>query len=134
MKTLDTFTTHYLIAALWSGVDVNDENLDANYDLTDFSDDAIDRAINDCAAFQSMAHDLLEIAYNNESSDYGNLEYEPQERAGHDFWFTRNGHGVGFWDRGLGVVGRRLSALCGYDGIFKPIDLYVGDDGKLYFM
>ena len=21
------------------------------------------------------------------------------EQAGHDFWFTRNGHGVGFWDR-----------------------------------
>ena len=21
------------------------------------------------------------------------------EQAGHDFWFTRNGHGAGFWDR-----------------------------------
>lgn len=21
--------------------------------------------------------------------------------AGHDFWLTRNGHGAGFWDRGL---------------------------------
>ena len=21
------------------------------------------------------------------------------EQAGYDFWFTRNGHGVGFWDR-----------------------------------
>ena len=21
------------------------------------------------------------------------------EQAGHDFWFTRNGHGTGFWDR-----------------------------------
>jgi hypothetical protein len=21
------------------------------------------------------------------------------EQAGHDFWFTRNGHGVGYWDR-----------------------------------
>ena len=21
------------------------------------------------------------------------------EQAGHDFWFTRNGHGVGFWSR-----------------------------------
>lgn len=24
--------------------------------------------------------------------------YNP-ERVGHDLWFTRNGHGVGFWDR-----------------------------------
>ena len=22
------------------------------------------------------------------------------EQAGHDFWFSRNGHGVGFWERG----------------------------------
>jgi hypothetical protein len=21
------------------------------------------------------------------------------DQIGHDFWFTRNGHGVGFWDR-----------------------------------
>lgn len=31
------------------------------------------------------------------------------ERAGHDFWLTRNGHGAGFWDRGLGALGERLS-------------------------
>lgn len=30
-------------------------------------------------------------------------------QAGHDFWLTREGHGAGFWDRGLGVAGDRLS-------------------------
>jgi len=25
-------------------------------------------------------------------------EYDP-EQLGHDLWLTRNGHGVGFWDR-----------------------------------
>lgn len=28
---------------------------------------------------------------------------------GHDFALTRNGHGAGFWDRGYGAVGERLS-------------------------
>lgn len=28
---------------------------------------------------------------------------------GHDFALTRNGHGAGFWDRGLGELGDRLS-------------------------
>lgn len=28
---------------------------------------------------------------------------------GADLWFTQNGHGVGFWDRGLGDIGERLS-------------------------
>lgn len=31
------------------------------------------------------------------------------EQVGHDFYLTRNGHGAGFWDRGLGEVGDRLS-------------------------
>lgn len=26
-----------------------------------------------------------------------------------DFWLTRNGHGAGFWDRGAGSVGKRLT-------------------------
>ena len=29
---------------------------------------------------------------------------------GHDLWLTRNGHGAGFWDRGLDDLGERLSA------------------------
>jgi hypothetical protein len=42
---------------------------------------------------------------------------------------TRNGHGSGFWDRGLGKVGEQLTAACGPYG---SSDLYVGDDGKVY--
>jgi hypothetical protein len=30
-------------------------------------------------------------------------------QIGHDFWLTRNRHGAGFWDRGLGERGRRLT-------------------------
>ena len=31
------------------------------------------------------------------------------ENLGHDFCLTRGGHGAGFWDRGLGVLGDRLT-------------------------
>ncbi len=37
------------------------------------------------------------------------------EQAGRDLWFTRNGHGVGFWDRGLGDDGDALADACRYD-------------------
>lgn len=36
-------------------------------------------------------------------------EWSAPMRAGHDFLLTRNGHGAGFWDRGLGEVGDRLA-------------------------
>ena len=45
--------------------------------------------------------------------------------AGHDFALTRNGHGVGFWDRGFGIVGEALTKLA------KPYgtrSLYVDHD------
>lgn len=35
------------------------------------------------------------------------------EQAGHDYYFTPAGHGAGFWDRGLGLVGRYLTDACG---------------------
>lgn len=38
-------------------------------------------------------------------------EWSGAELAGHDFALTRNGHGAGFWDRGLGEVGDKLTDL-----------------------
>jgi hypothetical protein len=56
---------------------------------------------------------------------------EPYEaiQAGRDFWFTRNHHGVGFWDRGLGPTGDSLSAV---SHRFRETDVYRGDDGLIY--
>ena len=54
------------------------------------------------------------------------------ESGGHDFWFTRNGAGVGFWedDRGWSEEeGKAMDEYCEKKGSF---DLYVGDDGKIY--
>ena len=43
------------------------------------------------------------------SDDLDGLDYS---QIGHDFILTRNGHGAGFWDRGLGERGERLTAAC----------------------
>lgn len=46
---------------------------------------------------------------------------------GHDFWLTSQGHGAGFWDRGLDELGDTLTdSVSGYEGI---VDLYLNDDG-----
>ena len=37
------------------------------------------------------------------------IHWTVYEQHGHDFALTRNGHGTGFWDRGYGVVGGRLT-------------------------
>ena len=61
--------------------------------------------IADCGAFHVKARDLLRQAYER---DYD------AEQAGRDFWFTRNGHGVGFWDHRqleAGDLGKQLSDI-----------------------
>jgi hypothetical protein len=114
---IDAFTRAYLECALWSSTGEDDEPLDDDHSTDDIALDALQSAIDDCRSFQADAADLL---LESELSD---------EQAGHDFWLTRNGHGAGFWDRGLGVVGDRLSKL---SKPYGSADLYVGDDGKVH--
>lgn len=116
---LDEFAIAYIECALWSSTDNADESgvepLDLNYNATDIDPQTLKRMAEDCAAFQA--------------DNKTDLEDMTAERAGHDFWLTRNRHGAGFWDRGLGEVGRRLTDAAHVWGSF---DLYVGDDGKVH--
>lgn len=50
---------------------------------------------------------------------------------GMDFWLTRNGHGVGFWDRGYSDENQKKLVQAAED--MRSKNLYVGDDLKLYF-
>jgi len=98
--------------------------------FSDLAPDSLARIIADCAAFQSDNAELLELAY---SRDYS------AEQAGRDFWFTRNGHGVGFWNRdALDApwdekakvkisLGARLSAACGWRTKFGEVNVWFGD-------
>lgn len=57
----------------------------------DLAPDTLARIIADCQAFQSQHVQLLTQAYARDGYDAA--------AAGRDFWYTRNGHGVGYWDR-----------------------------------
>jgi hypothetical protein len=48
------------------------------------------------------------------AGDYSEIQ------AGRDFWFTRNGHGVGFWNRDLGQVGDDLADIAREFGEVYP--------------
>lgn len=107
IDSLDAFTRSYLETALRSSTECDADGnmgapLDENYSVDDFTVEALRESIDDCKPFQETESDALEAAYG-----YG-PSYGP-ESAGHDFWLTRNGHGAGFWDRGLGDVGGRLT-------------------------
>lgn len=114
---MDKFTRAYIEAALWSSTDDEGEPLDSNYNESDIAPETLREMQADCKDFQE---------------DFGELLYSAHltsEQEGHNFWLTRNGHGTGFWDRGLGAIGDALTAAAGEYGEYN---LYVGDDGSIY--
>jgi hypothetical protein len=106
-------------------MDDNGEPLDKNYSISDFAPEAMAEMEKDCSDFL----ELCEREGVSPVPDYGHGEYSDSEMSGHDFWWTRNGHGAGYWDRGLGEHGDKLSALA---KTYGSCDIYVGGDGKLY--
>lgn len=129
---LDKFTEHYLIAALFTEEERLAEDSstpERSFGLLDFAASAIERAIKDCTEFQHAWPELLAAAYELYLPHVD--APTPQCSAGHDFWFTRNGHGVGFWDRGFGrKLGDELTDAC---KACKEVTIELGDDGELHF-
>lgn len=117
---MQTMLDAYIECALWSTNDNADETggepLDSNYDEGDLSQEAYKQMAADCDAFYEAA---LTVAEKLDAS------LPDTARMGHDFWLTRNEHGAGFWDRGLGKLGDELTKLA---RDFGPADLYVADE------
>jgi hypothetical protein len=110
---LSACAQQYLETALWSSSDEDGHPLDDQFDVSDFAPEAIQQAEKDCLDFLS-------------TNDVGDLD---EEQVGHNFWLTRNRHGAGFWDLGLGALGDRLTKAA---HVYGECDVYLGDDGKLY--
>lgn len=118
--TLDLFTRGYVMAALFT---FDDDAPSGDYERSGrfeilfplIDPETLQKMIADCVAFQAQA-DL---------TDY------PTERAGNDFWYTRNGHGVGFWEEDYGTP-EQCAKLTALSKTFREVDLYYGDDKKIY--
>jgi hypothetical protein len=126
MSTTRTLMTEealdqYIATALWSSIDVDPAtgetiNLDDGYELAD-----------GVASYLSV-----ELAdFLSDPTVQGLIAQTDMdlEQAAHDFWLTRNHHGAGFWDRGLGAAGDELTRLA---QVYGGCDLYLGDDGMVH--
>jgi hypothetical protein len=99
-KDINQIIHHYLHCALWT------EELDS-FQLEDIHAKSVTQALVDCNKFVEKAGTLLD-----------NLT---EEQIGHDFWLSRNGHGAGFFDRGLGEIGDKLQEIA---RSFKGMDVF----------
>jgi hypothetical protein len=117
IKDIDVIVRAYAVAALWSSTDDDGEPMDDNHTLDDLAPEAIQTMKGDCTIFAQQNIELL------------HKSGLTLEQIGHDFWLTRNRHGVGFWDRGLCKVGDELAAAV---KVYSGVDLCIGDDGLIY--
>lgn len=131
---IEEMVSAYVECALWSSTYLADEDgnpvgeetddtqdvpMDENYGPEDIAPDTLAKMREDCESFVTTCESLL-AEYTERGMSSG--------QAGHDFWLTRNGHGAGFWDRGLGKLGDDLTEDAKPFGSFT---LYVGNNGKV---
>jgi len=118
---LDRFTRQYIITALWAENDNSTpeggEPFDQNFDISDIDEESLARMVDDCREFQQQ--------HSEHTAGY-------EDRAGHDFWLTRNGHGAGFWDGDWDEPAATI--LTDSSRKFGECSLYLGDDGKIHLM
>jgi hypothetical protein len=110
----------YVECALWSELDDDGEPLDAHHAREAIHVDSLADMYADVLAFiRGCLQERPDV-----------FEGMAPGQIGHDFWLTRNHHGAGFWDRGLGERGEWLTAMAHPYG---DASLYVGDDGNVYY-
>lgn len=103
--SIDDAVSGYLEYQLWAQRDYDqddrdgDSTLDANYSVSDIDPRYVEQVKRELSEFNA-AHPLAVRMY---------LAHRTSADFGGDFYLTREGHGAGFWDRGLGELGDYLT-------------------------
>lgn len=135
MIDLDEMSRAYLEAQLWVQSDpYGDEDgtgetfADHGYSVDDVSTEYA-RSVRDELASVVESFGELVQAYHDTTDSEARMQWSRSELFGHDFYLTREGHGTGFWDRGLGELGDRLTEVAKSCGEANP--LFDNGDGVL---
>ena len=117
MNQINPFISSYVDAILWAE---QPDNANIQWEVSMISIEAWEKIASDCTKF------LTDQKFSNDQLS----------NAAHDFWLTRNGYGVGFWDGDWDDVygeewGDKITEYI--EENFAQLDIYLGDDGKLYF-
>lgn len=96
---------------------------------SDLAPFALAKIITDCIKFQASPEWKAFERWREDESDGDAAD---DEQAGRDFLFSRNGHGVGFWDRPTEFYGPHQTPLDNLARTFGNLDAYIGDDEKAH--
>lgn len=135
-ESLPEFVQGYIEAAFFTSTGSADDGELEDVAFADLAPEALARIVEDCNAWELENLPALEILDGAEWD--GAAKFGPYDRkaAGRDFWFTRNGHGVGFWDRGFDNIGGTVAAaaesLDRAANAAGEVDLCLDDAGRVW--
>ena len=112
---VDAAAVAYVEAQLWAqlyGEGDNQEPLqDHGFDLESVDPHYFAHVRADIAGLFEHYADDIETYLETVVSLGDRRQHMSAGQFGHDYYLTREGHGVGFWDRGLGELGDRLATM-----------------------
>jgi hypothetical protein len=102
----EAFADGYIEGVAWANVVFEDDSLDGGLEDVELPSGVEETLRQDARDFLSDEH--------TERLVRGAVRRLPGysfESAGIDYALTRNGHGAGYWDRGLGMLGEALTQM-----------------------
>lgn len=121
----------YVDCALWSGL--LDEEQDKLYEekrrnanSSDIAKETLQKMAEDVHSFLTL---IREKTFDGTPIIDSRDELKTPEFIGHNFWLTRNRHGAGFWDSGMGQIGAILTV---WAHAYSEYSLYIGDDNQIH--
>ena len=116
-REFEQLAQHYLTCALFTA---DDENIYTDFDAWDFDLEIWDQA--EIEIFRFIDLSGIDNICNA-------IEYYDFDKFSYNIWYTRNGHGGGFWEEDDKIWAAALDKAAEQLG---PVDCYIGDNGKLY--
>lgn len=115
IKTNLSYYDAYFEAMFWADINRDTENYNDDLGYHSIDESSLIKVFKELDDFFSKANDILE------KTSY------THEQACHDFYFTRCGHGVGFWegDHCNKEQGEKLTEIA---KTFGTVDIFIGDE------
>lgn len=129
--TLSPFTRAALASLLWSETDEDGRPLLDDAPGTDYEDTdyiPVEDYTFDSAGLAELDGECR--AFLAELEEAGLLDLLDEQSHAFNWILTRNAHGAGYWDLGLGEDGETLSRM---SRTYGTVGLHRADDGTLYF-